>query len=90
MPSLTDLSGAPPPGYEAVARLVSDGRPPGWFVEQQNEFSPPLLVIGTFYDIEAGGEWAARAQAAARFRGELDALGLPFGTDAIYAQVARG
>ncbi len=90
MPSLTDLSGSKPAGYETVARFVRDGRPSGWFVEQDGEFSPALLVLGTFYDVEAAGEWAARAEAGARFRSELAARGLPAPVQGVYAEPADG
>jgi hypothetical protein len=87
-PSLVDLSGKPPPGYDLVAGFISNGRPRGWFVEQNPEFSPPLLVVGAYYDVEASAEWPARAQARGRFAGELKKHGLPMPPQPIYAELA--
>lgn len=90
MPSLTDLSGEPPERYEQIAALAngSDARPHKWFIEQHDEFSPPLLVLGTYYDLDASGEWSARAQARGRFRAELSRRGLPLPHDPIHAELA--
>jgi hypothetical protein len=64
MPSLEDLSGPVPSGYESAAAFAdSNRRPASWFVEQYDEFSPPLLVLGTYYDIAAVGPLEARAEA---------------------------
>jgi hypothetical protein len=90
MPSLNDLSGTPPAGYETVVRFVDDDRPDGWFVERDGEFSPPLLVLGTFYDVKAAGEWAARVEAGARFLSALAARGLPDPVQGVYAEPADG
>jgi hypothetical protein len=36
-----------------------------WFVEEHTEFSPALLMVGAFFDVDAAGEWAARTEARA-------------------------
>jgi hypothetical protein len=89
MPSLADLSGDPPAGYEQVAAFasVANRRPRGWFVEQHAEFSPPLLIVGAFYDIEAAGEWEARVAARARFAEQLSRRKLPLPPDPVSAEV---
>ena len=78
-PSLRDLSGPPPPGYARVAALVKTPRalPSSWFIQPDDEFSPPLLILGTFYEVEATTELDARAKAAARFAKELNKHRLP-------------
>jgi hypothetical protein len=70
MPSLADLSGPAPAGYERVAALVRKprGRPRGWCIEKYDDFSPELLILGTYYEIEATTELDARARAAAGSR----------------------
>jgi hypothetical protein len=90
MPSLLDLSGEPPAGYERAAAFASGNnhRPRGWFVERHPEFSPALLILGTFYDIEAAGEWEARVRARARFADELSRRKLPLPHDPVRAEVA--
>lgn len=88
MPSLSDLTGTPPAGYKTVATFVRNDRPSGWFVEQDQDFSPPLLVLGTFYEVNAAGEWAAGVEAGARFRAELAAHGLPAPAQGVYAEPA--
>ncbi len=88
-PSLADLSGKPPPGYGKAAAFASgdNHRPPGWFVERHDEFSPPLLILGTHYDLEACGEWEARVSARTRFAEELSRRELPLPPDPVHAEV---
>jgi hypothetical protein len=91
MPSLHDLSGEPADGYETVAKLACnpDGRPRHWFVEQHSEFSPALLVLGRFYDVESSGQMAARVEAEALFEAELSRHGLPLPSDPVYTELAH-
>ena len=92
MPSLADLSGEPSPGYEQAAAFASGAnhRPPGWFIERHTEFVPTLLIVGTVYDVEASGEWEARARARARFADELSRRKLPLPHDPVRAEVTGG
>lgn len=89
-PSLRDLSGPPPPGYARVAALVKTPRalPSSWFIQPDDEFSPPLLILGTFYEVEATTELDARAKAAARFAKELNKHKLPLPPGQIHAKLA--
>ncbi len=89
LPSLADLSGEPPPGYGKAAAFASgdNHRPAGWFVERHDEFSPPLLILGTHYDLEACGEWEARVSARTRFAEELSRRELPLPPDPVHAEV---
>lgn len=91
MPSLADLSGEPPAGYEQAAALAmgENHRPASWFAEQHAEFSPPLVILGTFYDVEAAGEWEAGVWARARFADELSRFKLPLPPDAVRAEVTN-
>jgi hypothetical protein len=77
------------PGYEKVAALAfgHNHRPPAWFLEEHAEFSPPLLILGTFYEIEATGEWEARVGARARFATELTRHKLPLPPDSVRAEL---
>lgn len=52
---LGDLTGEPPPGYQKVVAFI---RTPGtcpsdWFVHEDAEFTPRLLILGTYYEIDA-------------------------------------
>jgi hypothetical protein len=49
-----------------------------------------LLVLGSFYDVKAAGEWAARVEAGARFLSALAARGLPDPVQGVYAEPADG
>jgi hypothetical protein len=89
MPSLVDLCGDPPPGYEKVQAFVSNGRPRGWFVQQHNEFSPTLLILGTVYEIEASGERTAGSQAIGEFVRQLGSHGLPLPPNPVRAEPAN-
>ena len=90
MPSLGDLAGEPPEGYEKVVAFI---RTPGacpsdWFVHEDAEFSPPLLILGSHYEIEAVTELDARTQAASWFASDLERLKLPRPPDPIHAEIA--
>jgi hypothetical protein len=75
--------------YEsATAFADSNQRPASWFVERYDEFSPPLLVIGTYYDIEARGPREALAEARCRFQSELTQHKMPLPFDPVYAELA--
>ena len=75
MPSLSDLRGPPPVGYRKVLAFArQDQHPPNWFIEEHDEFTPALVILGAYYDVEAVGEWDARAEARARFERELAQL----------------
>ena len=89
MPSLADLRGEPPDGYERVRVFVGNGRPRGWFVDAYPEFSPTLLVLGTVYEVDAAGEWTAGLLAMARFVRELTAHGLPLPPNPVRAEIAE-
>jgi hypothetical protein len=90
MPALGDLTGEPPEGYEKVVAFIKDpgARPSNWFVHEEAEFSPPLVILGTYYEIEAVTEWDARTQAASRFASDLSRLKLPRPTDPIHTEIA--
>jgi hypothetical protein len=89
MPALADLTGMPPAGYERVVAFVRDpgDYPSNWFIQEHDEFSPALLIIGGYYDVEAATEWDARAQAARRFARDLSRHGLPLPPDPIHAEL---
>ena len=90
MPSLTDPSGPPAPGYERVAAVVKTPGvlPSSWFIQADDKFSPPLLTLGTFYELEATTVLDARAKAAARFAKELTKHKLPLPAGQIHAERA--
>jgi hypothetical protein len=89
MPSLSDLKGQPPAGYRKVATFARKTQhPPNWFIEEHDEFTPPLVILGAYYDVDAVGEWDARAEAKARFRAELAGHKLPKPPDPIHAELA--
>jgi hypothetical protein len=89
MPSLSDLRGTAPAGYRTVAAFARQSQhPPNWFIEEHQEFRPPLLILGAYYDVEAVGEWDARAEARARFERELSRLKLPRPADPVHAELA--
>ena len=89
MPSLKDLSGRAPPGYERVAATLQtpSALPSSWFVQTDDEFSPPLLILGTVYEVEATTELDARGRAAARFAKELTKQKLPLPAGPIHAEL---
>jgi len=88
MPRLSDLSGEPLAGYKRLSEFVHNGRPRGWFLDKYSEFSPPLLILGTFYEIEAATEWVALTQARARFAAELESHKLPPPPQAMDSELA--
>ena len=89
MPSLSDLRGPPPAGYRTVAAFARQNQhPPNWFIEEHDEFTPALVILGAYYDVEAVGEWDARAEARARFERELARLKLPRPADPVHAELA--
>jgi hypothetical protein len=90
MPSLGDLTGEPPAGYQKVVAFI---RTPGacpsdWFVHEDAEFTPPLLILGTYYEIDAVTESDARTQATSRFASDLSRLKLPRPPDPIHSEIA--
>ncbi len=89
MPSLNDLSGTAPPGYERVAATVQtpSALPSSWFVQTDDEFSPSLLILGTDYEVKATTELDARARAPARFAKELSKQKLPLPAGPIHAEL---
>jgi hypothetical protein len=89
MPSLDDLAGPPAEGYDSIVRFARDegGRPTGWFVKQDSQFTPPLLILSRFYEIEAATAWVALNEARERFSGELFAQELPHPPEPIEAEV---
>ena len=91
MPSLGDLTGEPPEGYEKVVAFIRapGACPSNWFVHEDPEFSPPLLIVGAYYEIEAVTEWDARTQAASRFASDLSRLKLPRPPDPIHTEMGR-
>lgn len=90
MPSLADLKGQPPVGYRKVAAFARrDQHPPNWFVQEHDEFTPPLVIVGAYYDVELPGEWDARAEARTRFEAELARQRLPLPPDPVHAEIAR-
>ena len=90
MPSLADLTGQPPEGYEKLVKFIRTpgALPSDWFVHEDAEFSPPLLILGTYYEIEAVTELDARTQAASRFASDLSRHKLPRPHDPINAEIA--
>lgn len=87
MPSLADLTGEPPAGYDAVRAFAGNGRPRGWFVDEHDEFSPTLVILGTVYDLDADGEWPAQLEAKTRFAAELARHGIPLPALPIHAEI---
>ena len=89
MPSLADLKGQPPIGYRKVAAFArAEHHPPNWFVQEHGEFTPPLVIVGAYYDVEALSEWGARAEARARFVAELARQKLPPPADPVHSEIA--
>jgi hypothetical protein len=89
MPSLADLRGQPPAGYRKVVAFARTAEhPPNWFVQEHDEFTPPLVIVGAYYDVEALGAWDARAEARARFEAELARHQLPLPPDPIHSEIA--
>ncbi len=89
MPSLADLSGQPPAGYRVVAAFAREAQhPPDWFVEEHDEFTPTLVILGAYYDVDAIGHWDARVEAKMRFKAELARLKLPLPADPLHAELA--
>ena len=65
MPSLADLSGQPPAGYRVVAAFAREAQhPPDWFVEEHDEFTPALVILGAYYDVDAIVDTGTRGRRA--------------------------
>ena len=62
--------------------------PVNWFVEEHSEFTPTLVILGAYYDIDAIGYWDARVEAKMRFKAELARFGLPLPADPVHAELA--
>ena len=77
-------------GYEKLVKFIRTpgALPSDWFVHEDAEFSPPLLILGTYYEIEAVTELDARTQAASRFASDLSRHKLPRPHDPINAEIA--
>jgi hypothetical protein len=89
MPSLKDLSGPVPSGYKsAVALADPNRRPASWFVDRYDEFAPPLLVLGTYYYVQAVGPAEACVEATRAFQSELTQHKMPLPFDPVHAELA--
>jgi hypothetical protein len=87
MPSLASLQGEPDDGYEAARAFAYSEHPVSWFVEQDSQFTPPLLTVGMLYDIVATTPVDARLHARERFVADLREQRLPLPLDAVQAEI---